>query len=328
MNFFDGLKKRVLSINNEDSFNLVALELFEIHSKRNAVYKKFIESLPPNFQSPSTYREIPFLPIEFFKSKEIILEGMKVERSFKSSGTSSSILSTHLVVDSKWYLENSMRIFELFYGPANDYCILSLLPSYLEREGSSLVLMANELIERSAHPLSGFYLNDLKSLHKRLGELKVKGQKTILLGVSFGLLDFIEEYHIDFQDLIVMETGGMKGRRKELIREELHQHLKSAFGINNVHSEYGMTELFSQAYSQGGGEFHFPPWMKALVRDPNDPFNQLKENEVGGINIIDLANIFSCPFIATQDLGKWTNKGFEILGRFDNSDIRGCSLLT
>ena len=220
-----------------------------------------------------------------------------------------------------------MRIFKSFYGDVKDYCILALLPSYLEREGSSLVLMAKELIEESKHSMSGFYLADLGQLNQHLLTLKSQKQKTILLGVSFALLDFAEKFTIDFPELIVMETGGMKGQRKELIREELHQILKSAFGVSSIHSEYGMTELFSQAYSTKDGQFKTPPWMKIIIRDSNDPFALLKENEVGGMNILDLANIYSCPFIATQDLGKISEQGLEILGRFDNSDIRGCNLL-
>ncbi len=324
---FDTLKKRIFSIDNEDSFSSVALDLFELHKKHNSVYREFIFSLPKAFQKPDYYKQIPCLPIELFKSRKILLDDQETLIAFKSSGTTGSIQSVHHVSDPKWYIENSKRIFSSFYGDINNHCIIALLPSYLERDGSSLVLMANELIEESKHSMSGFYLADLEQLYQHLLTLKSQKQKTILLGVSFALLDFAEKFKIDFPELIVMETGGMKGQRKELIREELHQILKNAFGVASIHSEYGMTELFSQAYSTSMGQFQTPPWMKIIIRDSNDPFALLKENEVGGMNIIDLANIYSCPFIATQDLGKTSELGFEILGRFDNSDIRGCNLL-
>lgn len=327
MQFIDDIKKSILSIDNEERFNLVALSLFKLHVKSNPVYREFIHSLPKTYHHPASYLEIPCLPISFFKSKKIILEGFEPNLFFSSSGTTGSTTSKHYVSDLNWYLENSLRIFDSFYGNVENYCVLALLPSYLEREGSSLIEMANDLINRSKHTKSGFYLDDLSSLHEELETLKEQGQKTILLGVSFALLEFIEKYSIDFPELIVMETGGMKGRRKELIREELHSELKKGFKVDSIHSEYGMTELFSQAYSKKEGIFHSPPWMKLLIRDSNDPFSYLGENEVGGINIIDLANIYSCPFIATQDLGKTTHNGTEILGRFDNSDIRGCNLL-
>lgn len=321
------LKKHILAINNEEKFNSVALTLYDLHAFKNPVYRRFIQGLPESFRKPKHYKEIPFLPISFFKNKRILLEGLESKQVFQSSGTTGSITSKHYVPDPDWYIENSLRIFSEFYGDIQDYCILALLPSYLERTGSSLIVMANELINRSNHRLSGFYLNNLYDLYKHLTELKNAGQKTILLGVSFALLDFCEEYQLDFPDLIIMETGGMKGRRKELIREDLHTILKGSFNVKQIHSEYGMTELLSQAYSKQDGIFNCPPWMKVLIRDSNDPFTYLPDNAVGGVNIIDLANFASCPFIATQDLGKKHPLGFEILGRFDNSDIRGCNLL-
>lgn len=327
MQLFDKIKKSILSIDDEEKFNSFALALFKLHLTSNPVYKEFIQSLPPSFHTPASYLEIPCLPISFFKNKKIFLEGITPDLFFTSSGTTGATPSKHYVSDLDWYLKNSLQIFERFYGNVEDYCILALLPSYLERDGSSLIAMTNDLIKRSKHVKSGFYLNDLSALHQELVELNKKGQKTILLGVSFALLEFIEKYSVHFPELIVMETGGMKGKREELIREDLHTKLKKGFAVPFIHSEYGMTELFSQAYAAKDGVFHTPPWMKLLIRDSNDPFSYLEENKVGGINCIDLANMYSCPFIATQDLGKITKTGIEILGRFDNSDIRGCNLM-
>jgi hypothetical protein len=327
MSISEELKKRILSIDNEEMFNSVALSLFELHRSKNPIYKRFIEALPQSFSKPSNYTEIPFLPISFFKNKRVLLDELKSKQVFQSSGTSGNATSKHYVSDPDWYIENSIRIFNWFYGEIENYCILALLPSYLERTGSSLIVMANELIQRSHHRLSGFYLNNLNDLYDHLKELKKEGQKTILLGVSFALLDFCDNFQIDFPELIIMETGGMKGKRKELIREDLHEILKKSFHIKQIHSEYGMTELLSQAYSKQNGIFETPPWMKILIRDSNDPFFYLPDNFVGGINVIDLANFASCPFISTQDLGRKNAAGFEVLGRFDNSDIRGCNLL-
>lgn len=321
------LKKEIFSIDNESEFNKVALKLFRLHLSENEIYRDFVLGLPVQYQTPSKYQEIPFLPISFFKNKKIILKDMETKVIFSSSGTTGSTTSSHYVVDPEWYLQNSLQIFSQFYGNIEDYCILALLPSYLERDGSSLILMVNELIKVSKNESSGFYLDNFTALHQQLQRLKESKTKTILLGVSFALLDFIEGHAFDFPDLIVMETGGMKGRRKEMIREELHAILKKAFNVDQIHSEYGMTELFSQAYAMKDGFFQTPSWMKIVLRDSNDPFSYVGENEVGGINIIDLANFHSCPFIATQDLGKKSSLGIEILGRFDNSDIRGCNLL-
>lgn len=327
MQSIDAIKDEIFSINDEESFNRIALRLFQLHFYQNPLYRQFVLSLPISFHNPNSYKDIPFLPISFFKSKRIIIEGQKDEVVFSSSGTTGSITSKHYVADLNWYINNSLNIFKLFFGDIENYCVLALLPSYLEREGSSLIVMANELILRSENPKSGFVLDDKDRLKKELNDLKKNGQKTILLGVSYALLDLIENESIQFPELIVMETGGMKGRRKELIRKELHARLKEGYGVDTIYSEYGMTELLSQAYSVGDGVFKTPPWMKILIRDSNDPFSYLNENQVGGMNIIDLANLYSCPFIATQDLGKKVENGIEILGRFDNSDIRGCNLL-
>jgi hypothetical protein len=232
------------------------------------------------------------------------------------------------VPDLKIYEQSFLNGFTSFYGPVDEYCILALLPSYLEREGSSLVYMVNELVSRSKHPDSGFYLYNLEELHQKLTILEKNQIKTMLIGVSFALLDLAEQAPIPLKNTIIMETGGMKGRRKELIREELHDMLKSAFQVAEIHSEYGMTELLSQAYSQGDGVFRTPPWMKIITRDTEDPLSLQSHGKTGGINIIDLANVYSCSFIATQDLGKTHSNGsFEVLGRFDHSDIRGCNLM-
>ena len=272
--------------------------------------------------------DIPFLPIQFFKSHEVVSSRENVIKTFTSSGTTGSFPSKHLVTDVSIYEKSFNLGFEKFYGPLENYVILALLPSYLEREGSSLIYMVNSLIEQSKHPESGFYLNDLDKLKNQLKNLDDSGKKVLLIGVSFALLDLVEAYSFQLKNTIVMETGGMKGRRKELIREELHQKLKTGFGVDAIHSEYGMTELLSQAYSKGDGIFFTPKWMRLFTRDTEDALLLQEPGKTGGINIIDLANINSCSFIATQDLGRVNADGsFEIIGRFDNSDIRGCNLM-
>lgn len=327
MAILEELKKEILSIDNEVKFNSVALALFNLHFSQNEVYRSFVLGLPQKYHHPDHYLKIPFLPISFFKNKKVLLHSEKSDVFFSSSGTTGNTTSRHYVSDLDWYINVCNKNFKLFYGNIEDYCVLALLPSYLERDDSSLIVMVDDLIKRSKHPRSDFYLNNFSDLYHQLNYLKTNNIKTILLGVSFALLDFIEQFSIDFPDLIIMETGGMKGRRKELIREELHMQLKNAFHVSSIHSEYGMTELFSQAYAYKEGIFNTPPWMKIIIRDSNDPFSFIDDDNVGGINIIDLANLYSCPFIATQDLGKVSSSGIEILGRFDNSDIRGCNLL-
>ena len=268
------------------------------------------------------------LPVEFFKSHYIIEDKTYADVIFTSSGTTGTMTSNHPVHDIKIYENSYSKSFEQFYGKVEDVCILALLPNYLERDGSSLIYMVSDLIQKSQHPQSGFFLYNHEELHQTLISLKNKKQKTVLIGVTYALLDFLEHFKIDFPELIVMETGGMKGKRKEMIREELHQVLCKGFTVKSIHSEYGMTELLSQAYSLGDGIFATPNWMKILIRDTNDPFTYLENSKSGGINVIDLANIHSCSFIATQDLGKiYPNGSFEVLGRFDNSDIRGCNLM-
>ena len=321
-------KYSVFNLSSEKSFNQKALELFCFQAKNNAVYKQFIQLLKVDIEKVSRIEEIPFLPISFFKTHTILSDNNPIEQTFFSSGTTGSHLSKHTVTNVKIYQKSFTKGFRHFYGNIEDYTILALLPNYLERNGSSLVYMVNDLIKKTAKKDSGFYLNNLTELATKLNELDKKGEKVLLIGVSFALLDLIELKQFQLKNTIIMETGGMKGRRKEIIRTELHGLLKNGFGVEKIHSEYGMTELLSQAYSAGNGVFKTPPWMKILIRDTEDALSILPDNKAGGINVIDLANSNSCAFIATQDLGKtYKNKTFEILGRFDNSDIRGCNLM-
>ncbi|MBB6110531.1 LuxE/PaaK family acyltransferase [Mucilaginibacter lappiensis] len=321
-------KQQVFSINNSTDFDQVALQIFQHQAKNCSVYRQFIRGLRIDADKIISVEQIPFLPIEFFKSHRILSTDAPVELTFTSSGTTGMITSSHLVSDKTWYEDSFRRAFQLFYGDIRDYTVLALLPSYLEREGSSLIYMVDDLIKQSENPDSGFFLYNHDELYQQLKKQQEAKKPTLLIGVTFGLLDFIETYQINFPELIVMETGGMKGRRKEMIREELHDTLCKGFGVSHIHSEYGMTELLSQAYSKGDGIFECPPWMKIIIRDTNDPISTLAKGKTGGINVIDLANINSCSFIATQDLGKINADGaFEVLGRFDQSDIRGCNLL-
>jgi phenylacetate-coenzyme A ligase PaaK-like adenylate-forming protein len=273
-------------------------------------------------------KEIPFLPIQFFKTHKILSSQNKIENTFSSSGTTGSNTSKHYVSDIAIYEKSFQKAFNQFYDNIEDYVVLALLPSYLEREGSSLIYMVDSFIKQSKHKESGFYLNNLSELNKTLLKLESEGKQTLLIGVSFALLDLADNYTFNLKHTIVMETGGMKGRRKELVRSELHSILKQGFGVDNIHSEYGMTELLSQAYSKGNGIFECPNWMKVFIRDPVDALSIFDFEKTGGINVIDLANVNSCAFIASQDLGKINKDGtFEIVGRFDHSDIRGCNLM-
>ncbi|MBK0382963.1 acyl transferase [Pedobacter sp. SD-b] len=318
----------VFKIHDEIDFNKTCLDVFKLQYHTIEVYQLFVKSLRVKPDEVTHYRQVPFLPISFFKTHKIIEDKAFADVTFSSSGTTGMVTSQHLVQDVKIYENSYTKGFEQFYGNIEDYCILALLPNYLEREGSSLIYMVEDLIRKSNDAESGFYLYDHQQLSEKLDRLKAKKQKTILIGVTYALLDFIESFPLNFPDLIVMETGGMKGKRKEMVREELHQILCAGFGVKQIHSEYGMTELLSQAYSEGEGIFETPPWMKVLIRDTNDPLTFLENGKSGGINIIDLANVHSCSFIATQDLGKIFNDGtFEVLGRFDDSDIRGCNLM-
>ena len=321
-------KNSIFNIQSETDFKATALEVFKFQFEHNAVYRSFCDLLYKHPSDVTSLEQIPFLPIEFFKTHTIISTNKPTKATFTSSGTTGSIVSKHHVVDLDVYKQSFRTGFESFYGTIENYTVLALLPSYLEREGSSLVYMANDMILQSKQPESGFYLHDLEALKNTLTSLEAKGQKTLLIGVSYALLDLIEAYSFELKHTIVMETGGMKGQRKELVKSELHALLKQGFGVDTIHSEYGMTELLSQAYSKGGGVFKTPPWMKVLTRDPEDALSIQPIGKSGGINIIDLANINSCAFIATQDLGKIRSDGtFEILGRFDQSDIRGCNLV-
>jgi len=322
------IPQQIFSIDTEQAFTNTALQAFRYQAQYCAVYRQFIEGLNINIAGVKAIDQIPFLPISFFKSHRVLSNDTPVEVTFTSSGTTGMITSSHYVTDVNWYRESFRKAFELFYGDIRDYCVLALLPSYLEREGSSLTYMAQDLITQSNNPDSGFYLYNLADLSAQVKHQQQIKKPTILIGVTFALLDFAEQFPIDFPELIVMETGGMKGRRKEMVREELHADLCKGFGVDKIHSEYGMTELLSQAYSKGDGIFICPPWMRVITRDTNDPLSLTGNNRTGGINIIDLANINSCCFIATQDLGKVAADGsFEVLGRFDHSDIRGCNLL-
>lgn len=301
---------------------------FQYQAIHNEVYRLFLSYLNIDPNTIHKVTEIPFLPIELFKTQNIQTENWKEETIFTSSGTTGANTSKHKISSLSFYKKNTVEIFKKYYGLPSDYVILALLPSYLEREGSGLITMTEHFIQLGGHSNSGFYLYNHEELHLKLKQLKVQNQKTILLGVTFGLLDFIDDYQVDYPDLIIIETGGMKGRKEELTRAEVHQHLSLAFNTSFIHSEYGMTELQSQAYSTGKGLFKTPEWMKVLVRENDDPLSPAKEGKTGGINVIDLANIDTCSFIGTQDLGRLHPNGqFEILGRFDHADTRGCNLM-
>ncbi len=321
-------KQQIFSIKNEQQFNDAALEVFGHQAKNCAVYRDFIGGLKIKPTEVTSFQQIPFLPIELFKSHKVVSNNHTAEVTFTSSGTTGITTSSHYVTDVSWYTESFRAAFNLFYGDIKNYTILALLPSYLERAGSSLIYMADDLIKQSENADSGFFLYNHDELYHQLKKQQELQKPTLLIGVTFALLDFIDNYNLKFPQLIVMETGGMKGRRKEMIREELHEQLCNGFGVNAIHSEYGMTELLSQGYSTGNGIFNCPPWMRIIARDTNDPIMLLDNEKAGGINVIDLANINSCSFVATQDLGRvYAGNSFEVLGRFDNSDIRGCNLL-
>ncbi len=319
--------KKIFEIRSEEDFNHLSLRIFHYQYANNEVYRDFVDKINVSPSQVQNYREIPFLPVEFFKTRKVIAGEASPEVIFSSSGTGNSGRSRHYVTDADLYRHSFRNSFEKFYGKISDYTFFALLPAYLERKGSSLVTMAEDFI-KSGNTGGGFFLYDFEELQKKLQIAENKGIKSILIGVSFALLDFFEQYPQQLKHTIVMETGGMKGRRKELIRRELHEILRKNSGVSHIHSEYGMTELLSQAYSKGNGLFHPPNWMKILIRDPYDPLSLLGDKQSGGINIIDLANLHSCSFIATHDLGRTFSDGtFEVSGRFDNSDIRGCNLL-
>ena len=319
---------KIFEISTAQEFESKALDIFRFQIEKNTVYSDFCEYLGRTMDNVKLVNEIPFLPIGFFKSKKVVSSKNSAQSVFSSSGTTGQMTSKHYVTDLAIYEESYLKGFQSFYGAIMDYCVLALLPSYLERSGSSLIYMVDDLIKKSNHSESGFYLDEIDTLLEKLTRLDSEGTKVLLIGVSFALLNLVKKHQLQLKNTIIMETGGMKGRGKELIREELHDILKKGFGTETIHSEYGMTELLSQAYSRGNGIFKTPPWMNIFIRDTEDPLTLLETGKTGGINVIDLANINSCSFIATQDLGKKHRDGsFEILGRFDNSDIRGCNLM-
>jgi phenylacetate-coenzyme A ligase PaaK-like adenylate-forming protein len=317
---------RIFGIQSAGEFEALALETFALQYRHVSVYKEFCEHLGKHPSQVKGLLEIPFLPIDFFKSHKVLSGELQPEIVFRSSGTTGSTRSQHYVADLGLYRESFTRGFEHFYGKPSDYCIVALLPSYRERSDASLSYMVGELIAQSTHPESGFYNpGETGALLERLAESQTK---LLLIGVTFALLDLVEKPLKTIPNAIVMETGGMKGRRKEMVRAELHSILSKGFGLQEIHSEYGMTELLSQAYSSGQGLFRCPPWMQVRIRDTEDPLSPMETGRTGGVDIIDLANQHSCAFIATQDLGKsYANGTFEILGRFDHSDIRGCNLM-
>lgn len=318
----------IFTISSKKEFEKITLKVFRHQYDNNTVYRDFCSFLKKDKQNVKSIQEIPFLPIQFFKSHEVLSSTDPVQETFTSSGTTGMVTSRHLVTDLNYYEQSFRQAFSQFYGNIEDYAVLALLPSYLEREGSSLIYMIEDLIEGSNNPDSGFYLHNYDELITKLTTLDNAGQNVLLIGVTYALLDLVEKQSFNLKNTIIMETGGMKGRRKEMIREELHEVLCNGFGVSKIHSEYGMTELLSQAYSLGDGIFECPPWMDILIRDTEDALSYIETGKTGGINVIDLANINSCSFIATQDLGKkYPNQSFEVLGRFDNSDIRGCNLM-
>ncbi|WP_299147741.1 acyl transferase [uncultured Dokdonia sp.] len=317
-----------LNITNNEQFEKEALAIFRYQFEHNSVYRSFCDLLYKHPSEVTSSRDIPFLPIQFFKSRTIISGNTEPAITFSSSGTTGSITSKHHVTDLSLYEDSFRTAFAKAYGNPSDFVILALLPSYLERSGSSLIYMVDDLIKSSNHLDSGFYLNNLDELANKLVTLDTSEKKVLLIGVSFALLDLVEKHTFNLDNTIIMETGGMKGRRKEIIRPELHKILSTGFGVEKIHSEYGMTELLSQGYSSGDGVFTTPPWMKVFTRDTEDALTLLTDSKSGGLNIIDLANKNSCSFIATQDLGKVYEDGsFSVIGRFDNSDIRGCNLM-
>jgi phenylacetate-coenzyme A ligase PaaK-like adenylate-forming protein len=318
----------IFSISSQKQFEKIALKTFRFQHQNNPIYREFCDYLKIDVSKVKTLQQIPFLPIQFFKNTKIVSNKNPIQKTFTSSGTSGIETSKHFVTNVSLYEESYLKGFSQFFGNIEDYIILALLPSYLEREGSSLIYMVDDLIKKTKNSESGFYLHNHKELVEKLIQLDSSLQNVILIGVTYALLDLIELQKFQLKNTIIMETGGMKGKRKEMIREELHEQLSEGFGVAAIHSEYGMTELLSQAYSLGNGIFECPAWMQILIRETEDALSYVPDGKSGGINVIDLANINSCSFIATQDLGKKNPKNtFEVLGRFDNSDIRGCNLM-
>lgn len=322
------IKERIFNIKTLQDFTDLTFDIFDYQYNNNNIYRQYVQLIGCNPKQITNIKDIPFLPIEFFKLSKIVSGNDKEKVIFLSSGTTGSVQSKHYITDLEIYKTSFIKSFNLFFGQPEKYTILALLPNYLERENSSLVFMVNELIKHSKDQHSGFYLHNYDELLNKINELKKAKKKILLIGVSYALLDLPVEDSDIFEDVFIMETGGMKGKRDEMTKNELHKTLQAKFNVGNIHSEYGMTELLSQAYSHGNGLFRTPPWMEILIRDTYDPFGYLETGRSGGINVIDLANINSCSFIETKDIGKLKgNNQFEVLGRFDNSDIRGCNLL-
>jgi len=322
------LELRIFDVSSGEAFRQMAIAEFSFQYHHNPLYRRYCDLLGVKAGRVKQITHIPFLPIEFFKTQQVLAHGSSWERKFTSSGTTGMDKSTHYVKKTQLYHRSFSRAFAHFYGDIEDYCLLALLPGYWDNPHSSLIYMVRELMKQTGHPDSGFYLDNPQALVDKLVQLEEKGQKTLLLGVSFALLDLAERHTLKLNHTLVMETGGMKGRRREMTRGELHEKLMEGFGVQQIHSEYGMAELLTQAYSQHNGIFHAPPWMQVMVRDYDDPFGWAPPGRSGGINIIDLANLYSCPFIETKDIGqKHPDGSFEVLGRFDDSDIRGCNLM-
>ena len=324
------LEQKVFAITNEKEFETIALDIYQFQFENNPVYQSYCTAISKKPEVVRQLTDIPFLPISFFKTHKVVTTSFDPRLVFKSSGTTATVPSNHYLRDVELYIQSFSKCFEAFYGNIKEYCIIGLLPSYLERGNSSLIFMVDYLIKQSGHEESGFYLYDFKKLDQVLKKIEASDQRAILFGVTYALLDFGQQYPQRLSKTMVMETGGMKGRRKEMTKSELYEYLRSSFGVDHIYSEYGMTELLSQAYGIDG-LYQSPPWMKILLRDETDPFYvyDFPGDQSGAINIIDLANVYSCSFIASEDIGKTSSQGgFEVLGRMDHSDIRGCSLLT
>lgn len=323
------MKTSLFQIHTQEEFERQALETFHFQVAHCAVYRAYVSALGIDTARLSCVGQIPFLPIQFFKNQTIVASRRKISLVFGSSGTTGTSRSFHHVVYPALYRRSLVEGFRLFYGEPQKYCFLALLPSYIERGDSSLVYMLKTLMDESGHPDNGFFISNMDKLASTLTRLEKQGQKVFFTGVTWALLEFSARYPVPLRNTIILETGGMKGHGKELTRGEVHQVLSERFDCESVHSEYGMTELLSQAYSQGSGVFRCPPWMQIRIRDPYDPFSPVPQGRSGGINVIDLANRYSCSFVETADLGVMCPKGgFEVLGRFDHSDIRGCNLLS
>jgi phenylacetate-coenzyme A ligase PaaK-like adenylate-forming protein len=321
------LKQKIFEV-TPPNFESLALEIFRFQYENNPVYHQYVNILKRDIDAIQTLADIPFMPISFFKTHKVVTAENTPQKIFESSGTTGQLTSKHYIHDLGLYEASFMQCFETFFGNISHYCILGLLPSYLERNNSSLVYMVNHLITKSQHPQSRFYLNEYDTLQQVMHQLEEKQQRYILFGVTFALLDFSEKFPLPVSCGTIVETGGMKGRGKELIRAQLHETLQQRFNTENITSEYGMTELLSQAYMQPNHSFQSPPWMKILIRDIYNPFHYLEANQSGAINVIDLANIHSCSFIETADIGKLNaDNSFEVLGRIDTSEVRGCNLL-